>query len=523
VVIFTDMETTTSSRVTPLRDPEMGIEPGRVPQPPSNTEAEQALLGAILVNNVAYGRVAEFLAPEHFSDAVHGRIYAAVAKLIERGQMANPVTLKNLFDQDGALAEIGGAQYLARLAEAAVTIINAEHYGRTIHDLHLRRELITIGQDVVTDAFRHDLDDLAVEQIERAEQKLFELATSGQAEGGFQPFATALTHAITLAQAAFKRDGKTVGVATGFVDLDKKLGGLHPSDLVILAGRPSMGKTALATNIAFHAAKAYRAARGADGRIDLSREAEDGAVIGFFSLEMSAEQLATRILAEESGTSSDRIRRGDVRREDFDKFVAASQRLAAVPLYIDDTPALSVAALRTRARRLKRQQGLGLIVIDYLQLLRPSAQARAMENRVQEVSDITRGLKAIAKELDVPVLACAQLSRAVEQREDKRPMLSDLRESGSIEQDADVVMFIFREEYYLSRSEPSRRPEESEDKFNDRYDRWKARCEAAYGTADVIIAKQRHGPIGTVRLHFEAETTKFDNLIGPEHLPTGDY
>jgi len=517
------MESTTSSRITPLRDPDLAIEPGRVPQPPANTEAEQALLGAILVNNVAYARVSEFLLPEHFGNAVHGRIFAATAKLIERGQIANPVTLKNLFDQDGALAEIGGAQYLARLAESAVTIINAEHYGRTIHDLHLRRELITIGQDVVTDAFRHDLDDLATEQIERAEQKLFELATAGQAEGGFQPFTTALTTAITLAQAAFKRDGKTVGVASGFVDLDKKLGGLHPSDLIILAGRPSMGKTALATNIAFAAAKAYRPARGADGKIDLSRGAEDGAVIGFFSLEMSAEQLATRILAEESGTSSDRIRRGDVRREDFDKFVAASQRLAAVPMYIDDTPALSVGALRTRARRLKRQQGLGLIVIDYLQLLRPSTQSRAMENRVQEVSDITRGLKAIAKELDVPVLACAQLSRAVEQREDKRPMLSDLRESGSIEQDADVVMFIFREEYYLSRTEPTRRPEESEDKFNDRYDRWKERCEATFGTAEIIIAKQRHGPIGTVKLHFEAETTKFDNLIGPEQLPTGDY
>ena len=513
------MESNTIARVTPLREPDLE----RAPQPPANTEAEQALLGAILINNAAYGRVAEFLLPEHFGNAVHGRIYAAAGKLIERGQIANPVTLKNLFDQDGALLEIGGAQYLAQLAEAAVTIINAEHYGRTIHDLHLRRELITIGQDVVADAFRHDLDDGAVEQIERAESKLFELATSGQAEGGFAPFITALTEAITLAQAAFKRDGKTVGVATGFVDLDKKLGGLHPSDLVILAGRPSMGKTALATNIAFNTAKAYRPARGADGRIDLTRPPEDGAVVGFFSLEMSAEQLATRILAEESGTSSDRIRRGEVRHEDFDKFIAASQRLAAVPLYIDDTPALSVAALRTRARRLKRQQGLGLIVVDYLQLLRPSSQTRAMENRVQEISDITRGLKAVAKELGVPVLALSQLSRAVEQREDKRPMLADLRESGSIEQDADVVMFIFREEYYLSRGEPTRRPDESDDKFNDRYDRWKERCETAFGMADVIIAKQRHGPIGTVRLHFEAETTKFDNFIGPEHLPTEEY
>jgi len=500
------MESTAASRATPLRD--IDVEPIRLP--PSNTEAEQALLGAIFRNNLAHGRVADFLEPEHFSNAVHARIYAAIGKLIERGQIANPVTLKNLFDQDGALAEIGGAQYLTRLAEAAVTIINAEDYGRRIHDLHLRRQLIGVGEDVVNDAFRHDLDDDAVAQIERAEAKLFELASTGQAEGGLRPFKSALANALDMAESAFKRDGRTVGVATGFIDLDKKLGGLHPSDLVILAGRPSMGKTSLATNIAFNAAKA-RLQAGPDGN--------DGAVIGFFSLEMSAEQLATRILAEESGVSSDRIRRGDVRREDFEKFVAASTRLQTVPLFIDDTPALSVAALRTRARRLKRQQGLGLIVVDYLQLLRPAAASRGQENRVQEISEITRGLKAIAKELAVPVLALSQLSRAVEQREDKRPQLSDLRESGSIEQDSDVVMFIFREEYYLSRGEPSRRPEESDDKFNDRHDRWRERCEATFGLAEVIIAKQRHGPIGTVKLHFEAETTKFDNFIGPETLP----
>ncbi len=324
------------------------------------------------------------------------------------------------------MTEIGGAQFLGRLADAAVTIINAEDYGRIIHDLYLRRQLIALGEDVVNDAFRHDLDDRATEQIERAEKKLFDLATAGQAEGGFQTFGVALTSAITGAEAAFKRSGKTVGVATGFVDLDKKLGGLHPSDLIILAGRPSMGKTALATNIAFNAARAYKPLRQADGRLG----AEDGAVIGFFSLEMSAEQLATRILAEESGVSSDRIRRGDVSHEDFDRFVQASQQLQALKLFIDDTPALSVPALRTRARRLMRQQGLGLIVVDYLQLLRPSVQVRTLENRVQEISDITRGLKALAKELNVPVLALSQLSRAVEQREDKRPMLADLREFG---------------------------------------------------------------------------------------------
>jgi replicative DNA helicase len=483
--------------------------------PPVNIEIEQALLGAIFVNNSAYGRVSDFLEPQHFGNAVHARIYDAVSKLIERGQIANPLTLKDQFDQDASLADLGGGQYLSKLAAAAVTIINAEDYGRRIHDLHLRRQLIELGGDVVNDGFRQDLDDPAITQIERAEARLFELASSGQAEGGLRKLDVALKNALDMAEAAFQRSGRTVGVATGFIDLDKKLGGLHPSDLVILAGRPAMGKTSLATNIAFNAAKAYRAAPGPDGR----PRAEDGAVIGFFSLEMSAEQLATRILSEESGVSSDRIRRGDVRRDDFDKFVAASQRLATVPLYIDDTPALSISALRTRARRLKRQQGLGMIVVDYLQLLRPSGSSRGQDNRVQEISEITRGLKAIAKELEVPVLALSQLSRQVEQREDKRPQLADLRESGSIEQDADVVMFIFREEYYLSRGEPVRRPEETDDKYNDRHDRWRERCEQTFGLAEVIIAKQRHGPIGTVKLHFEAETTKFDNLIGAENLP----
>ena len=341
-----------------------------------------------------------------------------------------------------------------------MTIINAEHYGRTIHDLYLRRELITVGQDVVTEAFQHDLDDPG-DRADRA-RRIETVRAGVERPGGGRlrsEFRVALTSAITMAQAAFKRDGKTVGVATGFTDLDKKLGGLHPSDLIILAGRPSMGKTALATNIAFNAAKAYQPARGPDGRIDLTKQAEDGAVVGFFSLEMSAEQLATRILAEESGTSSDRIRRGEVQARGFRQIrggLAAPRRRCRC--YIDDTPALSVAALRTRARRLKRQHGLGLIV-DRLSAADAAEhrRGRGAENRVQEISEITRGLKAIAKELNVPVLALSQLSRAVEQREDKRPMLADLRESGSIEQDADVVMFIFREEYYLSRGEPTRR------------------------------------------------------------------
>jgi replicative DNA helicase len=492
------------SNVTPLRDSDAIYR-----TPPQNLEAEQALLGAILVNNEAYRRVAEFLLAEHFAEPVHRRIYDAIKTLIERAQIANPVTLKNMFDQDGALAEIGGAQYLARLAASVVTIINAADYGRQIYDLHLRRQLITIGEDVVNDAYAYDLESEAQAQIETAEKKLFDLATLGQYDSGFRAFNVALKDAIDMAEAAFQKGGKTIGVATGLSDLDKVLGGLHPSDLLVLAGRPSMGKTALATNIAFNAARAYRAGKSADGRTI----AEDGAVVGFFSLEMSAEQLATRVLSEQSGVSSDRIRRGEVSGADFDKFVRASQDLAEVPLYIDDTPALSITGLRTRARRLQRTHGLNLIVIDYLQLLRGSGDGRGNDNRVQEVSEITRGLKALAKELNVPVMALSQLSRQVESREDKRPMLSDLRESGSIEQDADVVIFIYREEYYLSRGQPAQRPEEANDKYNERYERWKKRLEEVHDTAELLIAKQRHGPINNITVRFDSRTTRFDNYV----------
>ncbi|HUA78598.1 MAG TPA: replicative DNA helicase [Acetobacteraceae bacterium] len=489
------------------------LEAAALRSPPHNIEAEQALLGAILVNNAAYHRVSDFLVAEHFAEGVHGRIYAAIAKLIERGQIANPVTLKNLFDQDGALAEIGGARYLARLATSVVTIINAEDYGRTIHDLHLRRQLITIGEDVVNDAYEHDLDRDATAQIERAEKKLFDLAQIGQYEGGFRAFEKALAEAIGMAEAALKRGGRTAGVSTGFADLDKLLGGLHPSDLVVLAGRPSMGKTALATNIAYDAARRFRPKRAPDGCMT----AEDGAVVGFFSLEMSAEQLATRLLSQASGVPSDRIRRGEVGREEFDRFCGASAALASLPLFIDDAPAPTVAGLRTRARRLMRQRGLGLVVVDYLQLLRGGGDR--FENRVQEISEITRGLKALAKELDVPVVALSQLSRAVENREDRRPMLADLRDSGSIEQDADVVMFVFREEYYLSRGEPTRRQDESDERFDERRARWQARLDQVRDTAEVIVAKQRHGPIGKATLRFAAETSTFQNLVADDRLP----
>ncbi|MDF2764293.1 MAG: helicase, partial [Rhodospirillales bacterium] len=502
------MESAAERKVTPIRD-ELTYR-----QPPHNYEAEQALLGAILVNNQVYDRVNEFLRAEHFFDPVHGRVYAAIGGLLERGQVANPVTLKGQFDQDPALAEVGGAQYLIRLAAAVVSIINAADYGRIVHDLYLRRQLIELGEEVVNEAYEHDSEVEATDQIEKAEQRLFTLAETGQIEGGPIILSQSLAQAIRTAEAAYKRDSHITGVTTGLSDLDKKLGGLHPSDLIILAGRPSMGKTALATNIAFNAALAYREVRDEAGQVKVL----DGAKVAFFSLEMSSEQLATRILSEQTQISSDRIRRGEVREEDFPKFVEAAQRLSRLPFFIDDTPALSVSALRTRARRLKRQHGLGLIVIDYLQLMRPPAGSRS-DNRVQEISDITRGLKAIAKELEVPVVALSQLSRAVENREDKRPQLADLRESGSIEQDADVVMFIFREQYYLERAEPKQRPDESDDKFNERFTRWQDRCTKVYNVAEVNIAKQRHGPIGTVELYFDGAVTKFGDLVREDHLP----
>ena len=478
--------------------------------PPRNFEAEQGLLGAILINNRAYERVSEFLRLDHFADPLHGRIFEACGTLIERGQIADPTTLKHFFDSDEAYQEIGGAAYLAELAASAPTVINAEHYGRLIHDLHLRRELIELGTDVVTEAYGADLDHSAVQQIELAEQHLYDLATTGDYEGGFKPFPEAMRIAIEMAQAAFKHDGQTSGVPTGFHGLDLLLGGLHKSDLIVLAGRPAMGKTALATNIAFHVAEQQSAAE-----FELSDNfPEIDATVGFYSLEMSSEQLANRILAEKAQLASDKIRRGELNEHEFEKLVMASQSIEKAPFFIDDSPALTVSALRTRARRLKRQHGLALIVVDYLQLLQGSA-ARRNENRVQEISEITRGLKTLAKELQVPVLALSQLSRAVEQREDKRPQLADLRESGTIEQDADVVMFIFREEYYLTRAEPTYRAEEGEGNFDKRRETWEARMTEVEGRAEVIIAKQRHGPTGKVELRFHAMATKFDNLEDP--------
>ena len=466
---------------------------------PHNDEAEQALLGAMLVNNEVANRVSAFVRPEHFFQPVHGRIYEAILGLIERGQIATPVTLKTYFEGDEALTDIGGAQYLARLAGSAVTIINAEDYGRTVHDLYLRRELIHLGEDVVNTAFDFRVDTPAREQVEEAEQHLYTLAEEGQYEGGFAPLKEPLESAVKMMESAYNRDGDMTGVATGLTELDELLGGLNPSDLIILAGRPSMGKTALATNIAYHASKSHRVETDDDGNAHVV----DGAVVGFFSLEMSAEQLAFRLLAEATGVSSSKLRRGKISPEEFQNVVPASQTLSRIPFFIDDTPSLSVAALRTRARRLKRTHNLSLVIVDYLQLMRPSGR-KSYDNRVLEIAEITQGLKALAKELGVPVLALSQLSRAVEQRDDKRPQLSDLRESGAIEQDADVVMFIYREAYYEARREPK--------EGTDKHFEWQTKMDQINHLAEVIVAKQRSGPIGRVDLVFDPKTTKFTTL-----------
>ena len=481
---------------------------------PHHIEAEQALLGAILVNNDAYHRVAEFLRAEHFFEPVHARIFEACERRIAAGQLADPLTLKLLFEEDEALRELDGARYLARLAQAADTIINAVEYGRVIHDLALKRGLIRVGEGAVNRAFDPHRPESGREQIELAEHELFALAQEGEGGGEFVPFPTVLSSALRHIESAWHKVGKVSGVPSKLTGIDQKLGGLQPSDLLILAGRPSMGKTALAVTIAANAAASRKeSAESGRGR-------HPNHVVGVFSLEMSAEQLATRLLSGKGRIESDRLRRGDIGEEDWPAVVRASQELGALPLFIDDTPALTIAALRTRARRLKRTQGLDLIVVDYLQLLRGTGP-HSQTNRVQEISEITQGLKALAKDLHVPVLALSQLSRAVESREDKRPMLSDLRESGSIEQDADVVMFVYREEYYLSRAIPAQREGEPKEKFDLRYQEWFQRCQAVHNKAEVIIAKQRHGPIGNVPLQFDANFGQFHDLEPghyPEHL-----
>ena len=468
---------------------------------PHSIEAEQQLLGAVLTNNDLFDRIAQILRAEHFYDPVHARIFETAAARIAKNNLASPVTLKAFLEDDAGLAELGGPAYLMRLAGAAISSFAVRDYAEMIYDLAIRRELIDVGNEIAAKAARVDVQSEPKEQIVEAEQKLYALAEQGQTEQGFQSFLTAVTDAVKVANAAYQREGGLAGVSTGLIDMDKKLGGLHRSDLLILAGRPSMGKTSLATNVAFNIARAYKKGITASGE----EGAVDGGVVGFFSLEMSAEQLASRILSEVAEIPSNQIRRGDFTESEFRRIVDAAKELEAAPLFIDDTPALPISQLAARARRLKRTHGLDALFVDYLQLVRGTGRS---ENRVNEISEITMGLKAIAKELDIPVVALSQLSRQVENREDKRPQLSDLRESGSIEQDADVVMFVFREEYYKEREKPG-------DHELDKMAIWQDEMERLHGKAEVVIGKQRHGPIGTVELSFEGQFTRFGNLIKP--------
>ena len=474
---------------------------------PHNLPAEQNLLGAILLDNATVERIDDRLVEEHFYDPLHGRIFTTMQRLIERGQLANPVTLKSFFADSSDFQNDNAGSYLSELADGVISITQAPDYAKIIYEAHIRRQLILIGDQVILDASQSAVDVPAQKQIETAESQLFRLAETDSVSSGLRGFDTVISGSINQADLARKSDGHLSGISTGLTDLNNLLGGLHKSDLLILAGRPAMGKTALATNIAFHAATT-------------TRTGETAVPVAFFSLEMAAEQLGTRILAERAQVDSEMIRRGKLNSGEFDQLVNASNAISTAPFFIDDTPSLSVSQLASRARRLKRTSGLGLIVVDYLQLLTPQLGVRS-ENRVQEISNISRTLKAIAKDLNVPVIALSQLSRAVELREDKRPNLADLRESGSIEQDADVVMFVYREEYYLDKREPERKMEESEDTFNLRHDDWMAKMQNAQAKAEVIVGKQRHGPTGAVQVHFEKRFTHFTDLTESSHLPEG--
>ncbi|MHC5653411.1 replicative DNA helicase [Stappia sp.] len=469
---------------------------------PHNAEAERQLLGAIIVNNETYYRVSDFLEPAHFFIAPHRDVYEKAGQLIRAGKVASPVTLKTFFPHDAKIADIPAAQYVLRLAADATSIINAEDYGRAIYDLATRRNLIRIGEDMVNIAYDAPIDMPPGAQIDDAERRLFELAEKGRSDAGFVSFGDALTATIEMAAAAYQREGALSGLATGMRALDGLMGGLQHSDLIVLAGRPAMGKTSLATNIAYNVAEAYMAEEQPDGTI----KTINGGIVGFFSLEMSAEQLATRIISEQTEISSSKIRRGDIHEHDFEKLVAASQTMQSVPLHVDQTGGISIAQLSARARRLKRQRGLDLLIVDYIQLL--SGSSKNSGNRVQEITEITTGLKALAKELNVPIIALSQLSRQVESRDDKRPILSDLRESGSIEQDADVVLFVYREEYYLAKAIGQEATPEDMEKLD-----------RARNRAEVIIAKQRHGPTGTAHLHFQGEFTRFSDLAEADRLP----
>ncbi len=468
---------------------------------PHNIEAEQALLGALMFDNAVFERLSDRLRGYHFYEPFHQRLFSLIEEYVQKGLLAEPAILMERFKADPAFEEIGGLRYLADLVDRAPPAANAPDYARVIYDLALRRELIRIGGEIIVQAPQAEIE--ADTQIEEAEAKLYNLAETGKPSSGFIPFSDAVAAAVEMAGEAYSREGKLAGLSTGLDDLDRQIGGLHKSDLIILAGRPSMGKTALATNIAFNIARRYQFQVEPGG----ARKAASGGVVAFYSLEMSSEQLAMRILADASGISSDKLRKGEINATDYGRLREAAAEISHAPLHIDATGGLMLSKLAARARRLKRQpHGLDCIIVDYLQLVTTGEGSRE-QNRVQEVSAITQGLKALAKELNVPVIALSQLSRQVEQREDKRPQLSDLRESGSIEQDADIVMFVYRESYYKGRAEPREgSPEHLE---------WQEEMDRLRGQAEVIIGKQRHGPIGTVKLSFDEDTTRFGNLAQP--------
>jgi replicative DNA helicase len=459
---------------------------------PSNLEAEQALLGSVLINNDIIDEISTIVNANTFYDPAHIKIYEVIESLNNKGMIANPITLKNFFEKDDMLSEVGGTEYLVKLTRFSGSAKQSVDYAKVIHEMYLRRELVQISNQLTSDTLNASYQEQNAENIiESTEKSLFDLAERGSFSQSFLKFNQALDQTIEMATLAMKSDQGIVGVPTGLTDLDEKLGGLHKSDLVILAGRPGMGKTALATNIAYHAAQNL-----------MSRQEKSS--IAFFSLEMSSEQLSTRILSEQARIKSDDIRRGKVTESEINRYIETSRNIYNLPLYIDETPAITISTLSNRARRIKRLFGLSLIVVDYIQLMRAPSSNNKGDNRVQEVSEITQGLKALAKELKVPVLALSQLSRAVESRDDKKPQLSDLRESGSIEQDADVVMFVYREAYYLENKQPKLGSIEHAE--------WQSKMNDVNGLADIILGKQRHGPTGTVKVEFEGIYTKFKDL-----------
>jgi replicative DNA helicase len=483
------------------------VDPASSPALPQNVEAEAALLGALMIDNRLVEDIQLKLRPDHFFEPLHGRIYDGILKLTDSNRIANPVTLKPLFEADEGMKEVGGPAYLAQLTGSGAAVIGARDFAAQIYDLALLRALVGVGRELVEGALDTSEDVAPLAQIERAETELYKVAEEGGAEGKAKSFGEATKEALQLAEKALNSGGHLSGFTTGLDSLNAKIGGLHKSDLVIVAGRPGMGKSSLATNIAFSAAK--RMLQDKEDGIEPAQSA--GTPVALFSLEMSADQLATRILAEQSGISSENLRMGRISQQEFRSLARAAAELQSLPLYIDDTPGLTIAALRARARRLKRQKGIGMVIVDYLQLLQGTGKGSAGDNRVQEISEISRGLKQLAKELDVPVMALSQLSRAVEQREDKRPQLSDLRESGSIEQDADIVLFIYREDYYLAARQPG-------DDHPD-FQQWQEEMQRVYGLAEILVAKQRHGSTGKVRVRFDSKITKFSDLVDDGYMP----